>query len=476
MHIHAIREIKNIKRLCLPFFLSALCLGSGAQTRIRGKAPGRSGHYALLYAYTDLITFTPQRIDSGLVSDDGSFEISCTADSTFYGFLLIGEANFLLYVAPGNEYEVQFPEPLLDVKDAGESVRGPELISEKPGKLNELISAFNAEYNAFLQQNYTLILNKKAGAVTDTFVARNRKKYSGKGSAYFTDFVDYSCAGLLQSTFRDARWLRETYIHKKPVKYLNTAYMNFIHNFYGKTLLNRFNGNDEQAAKLKAAINDNHSMKQALSMMGFDEANEQLRELVMLIGLYSNYGNPELKTQSIQMMLNHAAKHSAYPENRKIAHNMLYKLTRLNTGSPAPGFSLYDIDSNLVKLEDLQGKFVYLDFWATWCKPCMSEMKLMPELHEQFNEHFTIVSISLDRNVDKWREFVHKHPEYKWLFLHYGNNINLQQKYNIKGIPMYYVIDPDGKFMLSPAPRPSENIGDVMRKISMKLEPRKRWR
>ncbi len=446
-----------------------------AQTIIKGHAPGRSGKYAVLYAYPDLITYVPQRLDSGIVESDGSFSISSNNDYTFYGFILIGEANFLLYVEPGNEYVIEFPEALTNITDSTFQHKSPELFSEAPGKLNDLTATFNAEYNTFLQENYTLFLNRKATVVADTFVHRIKRKYKNSGGDYFRDFVSYSCAGIQQAAFSNAKWLFDFYLHSKPIAYYNTAYMNFLLNFYGKSLLNEISASDDRAIKLKEAINADHSISKACGLLDIGQAKEdkQLRELVLLIGLYRNYGNPALKTNSIEMMLDHAFRNSEYPQNNLIAKNMLDKLTRLRPESPAPKFSLYDIDSNIVNIDDFKGKFVYLDFWATWCKPCMSEMKLMPKLHEDYGDDFVIISISLDRNRDKWREFIHQHPEYKWLFLHYGNNPQLQEKYNIKGIPTYYLIDPDGKLLLSPAPRPSENIGDIMKNISMKIKPRR---
>ncbi|MBT6439658.1 MAG: TlpA family protein disulfide reductase, partial [Flavobacteriales bacterium] len=94
-------------------------------------------------------------------------------------------------------------------------------------------------------------------------------------------------------------------------------------------------------------------------------------------------------------------------------------------------------------------------FWATWCKPCVREMKLTPKLHKNYGKDVVIVSISIDKRFKSMKKFAQKN-KYKWTFLHWNGNDELKEVYKVNAIPLYYLIAPGGKVIYSPAPRPSK--------------------
>jgi thiol-disulfide isomerase/thioredoxin len=84
-------------------------------------------------------------------------------------------------------------------------------------------------------------------------------------------------------------------------------------------------------------------------------------------------------------------------------------LKNLVTGKPSPSFSYENINGGMTSLEDLKGKYVYIDVWATWCGPCIAEIPALKVLEKTYHgKNIEFVSISIDNKKDKekWQNMV----------------------------------------------------------------------
>lgn len=120
-------------------------------------------------------------------------------------------------------------------------------------------------------------------------------------------------------------------------------------------------------------------------------------------------------------------------------------------GTLSMDFSQPDTTGTPVALSSFRGKYVLIDFWASWCGPCRQENPNVVENFEKFrNKNFTVLGVSLDRpgQKDKWLEAIYK-DGLAWTHvsdLQFWNNA-AAQLYHVKGIPQNFLVDPQGKIV-----------------------------
>ena len=137
-------------------------------------------------------------------------------------------------------------------------------------------------------------------------------------------------------------------------------------------------------------------------------------------------------------------------------------------GRTAPDFTCYDNESNIVKLADIKGKYIYITFWASWCSSCREELPYFIELCNSYkNNNIAFVSISLDKDETEWKNTIKELniPGIK-LFAVHGFDSEVALNYQVNFIPTFVLIDKDGKIINYQAPDPSSNeLKDLLNKL-----------
>ena len=127
-----------------------------------------------------------------------------------------------------------------------------------------------------------------------------------------------------------------------------------------------------------------------------------------------------------------------------LTKEIMERVKQTEVGSVLPNIELPDAEDKTVSLESLRGKYVLVDFWATWCGPCMMELPNLQKTYQKYHEKgFEVYSISLDHSKDEWLEGI-KTNEIKWVCVKDLEGSPVAKKLAIKYIPTTFLLNPEG--------------------------------
>ena len=136
------------------------------------------------------------------------------------------------------------------------------------------------------------------------------------------------------------------------------------------------------------------------------------------------------------------------------------KISPLTQGNVSPTFNYPNTEGNDISLEDLRGKYVYVDVWATWCGPCKREIPHLKQLTEEYaGKDIEFVSISIDvaKDREKWLAMIdEKEMDGIQLFADSDWKSEFVKEYAIEGIPRFILIDKEGNIVSADESRPSD--------------------
>ena len=192
-----------------------------------------------------------------------------------------------------------------------------------------------------------------------------------------------------------------------------------------------------------------------------DVINENVKnETIKNDLLYSNAKYGITYTENLKDFYSNFMAYSTDTVNNNEITKAFNKLKTTAKGELSPKFVNYEnFKGGTTSLDDLNGKYVYIDVWATWCGPCKREIPSLKKIEKQYhgkNIEFVSISVDVEKDHGAWKKMiVEKELGGIQLYADKSWNSNFITDYSIKGIPRFILIDPAGKIITPNAPRPS---------------------
>lgn len=255
-----------------------------------------------------------------------------------------------------------------------------------------------------------------------------------EGRINITMRADYFLGAVTKGTINNNLWA----LHQLQVKHWvdsmllasNTHYMRYGRgNYEVEDSLFKFRTWEQNTKKL--------NMEKQMVRFYNDQAFAPFILLFEMTGELSLDELKELKGQLHEKLQNH-------PYTRQLEEVIANK--EFKVGVQAPDFSIKGINGEDIQLKDFQGKYILIDFWASWCAPCRNEMPNVVKLYKECKgKDFEIIGISLDQKPEPWKKAV-KDLKMTWpqacdFQVWYGP---VARKYNLSAVPYTVLINPEG--------------------------------
>lgn len=203
-------------------------------------------------------------------------------------------------------------------------------------------------------------------------------------------------------------------------------------------------------AKLKHEKSNKHTIDSTQALFDKIRANYNYKRLEFAksnpsLEVAANYLQSQEKDSIIRYfpLLSQKVKESTQGQ---LLQERIKAWNQVDVGKLAPSFSSTTIAGKAFHLSDLQGKYVVLDFWGSWCGPCIKEFPKMKEYYKKYEERVEFVGIACKDENSNWRRAV-KETGISWIQILNNESDDLAIKYTIEAYPTQVLIDPKGKIV-----------------------------
>jgi len=167
---------------------------------------------------------------------------------------------------------------------------------------------------------------------------------------------------------------------------------------------------------------------------------------MMLVQFSTEIGKPEI-AEGVRATFNELAEKGESEIYTQVSDMLKAQINKPSIGS-TPELSGITLEGKELSLSDYRGKVVMLDFWATWCGPCIAEMPNVKKVYDKYHDKgFDIVAVSLDRSIAPLKEYISEN-NLTWANIYDADqDSSLADQFSITSIPSIFILDQSGKIV-----------------------------
>jgi peroxiredoxin len=438
---------------------------------IKGSAPDYQGDKIVFYAYSDQITYIEEELGNCTVNRNGDFICVLSLNEPRKIFANLDIYYCYLYVEPDLTYEIKLPAKEKKTKaqllnpyfKAKEIHLGVVNYDEK--ELNYLIRTFDDMYDPAFNALAFKVYTQSEITGLDSSINNLSEPYINIQHQFFNNYIRFKLALLKHITYQNKSVsISKSTILDDEIFYNNPAYMDLFNQIF--YLFFNYLTRLSEGEVIHQIIDADKSLIQLTETINRTGlfSNDSFKELVILKGMYDELYSNTFSKEALLTILDSLMIATNIHENREIAGNIKCKVTKLMTGYKPPDFELYTLDSVLTELSNLKGKYVYLNFCTSLSYNCLNHFEILKNLFQKYHDRLNVVTILVYDDPEKIRKII-KEKDYPWLFLFPEKESKVLNDYNIKAFPTYYLLDPEGILVMSPALSPTENFENYFKNL-----------
>ncbi len=435
--------------------------------RLRGSAPQYSGMSLVVETYEENISYTVRPLAVIRVDNKGRFDCEVNVGEVTLIHLELGQFRAHMLVEPGAEYQIVLP-PNVPRPDADRfnPFYKPEdiligIVNQPKNNLNNAVNELDEHYERLYNKNAVDLIRRQYIRLADEMITSLDSLSDNQETKFYQDYLFYRKAifySLPRS--RQTTAVIKNYFSNREVLYNNPAYWDAV-----KTIFTGYLDSYLKSAKgrkLAPGMNSATRFDSLSIILSSDTLfrNVEFREILLLKHLYDGFYSGHLSAEKATRLLSDAVSTASHPRIKAIAQSLSQRVSHLKQGSMAPGFVLRNFKGKEVSLDDFKGKFVYLAFLHTENYACLKDLPALNAIQERFKKDLVVLGIITNEQQDNAENYLKKN-KISWTALPFTYSQKIVFDYNITALPSYFLINPDGKMSLSPAPKPDESFDKV---------------
>ncbi|MFK7809648.1 MAG: TlpA family protein disulfide reductase [Saprospiraceae bacterium] len=421
--------------------------------------------------------------ESNLLSD-GTFAFAAEINEPQYATLVYLRDKFMVYLEPNDTLRLlangsTFPKDVSFSGKGGANNRYLyKYLSEHPKEMNPFKKIqykkgtywfrLDPDMDAMMKNNHPEAFKQKMAMQKEqslTDLNFNVTNHPGEISSAFHNFMsteiiyDWAYNVLLYgSVFKNKHQLTDaffTFLDEVPIQ---------------NEIIGNYRYRDFLMAYLNYQVTKNNLSPEQPYLRQYEKATELLSDRALAFAqseiIYNSFGKKQI--EEIIGKYWSFVENTDHPEFSQKVEAIYEKAVSQRVGAPAPDFKLIDNLDRNVTLSSYKEQVVLLNFWASWCKPCMRKMRIMQPLEEELRSKGVVfMNISLDKNPEVWKSTIEREG-LVGVHLLADNNIESQvaKDYQVRILPQYFLINKGGNFAEKPKQFKSDDLRMVLNRLS----------